>query len=71
MRSSPAIIPPRARLSYASVELLAARGKRRATVARAAALLRRYGEVELVDALQRRLAELDRRQSGGDQAPGR
>ena len=50
---------------------LAARGKRRTTVARAADLLRGYGGADLVAALERRLAELDRRQSGGDQAPGR
>ena len=61
-----------ARASLVTVgRLLAARGKRRTTVARAAELLRGYGESDLVAALERRLAELDRRQAGGDQAPGR
>jgi hypothetical protein len=41
--------------------LLAERGKNPGTVARAARLLRGYGEIELAGALDRRLAELAKR----------
>ena len=51
-----------ARASLITVgRLLAARGKRATTVARAAELLRVYGEVKLAAELDRRLAELKRR----------
>ncbi|HTE55226.1 MAG TPA: hypothetical protein VK698_30445 [Kofleriaceae bacterium] len=51
-----------AHLSIITVgRLLAARGKRPATVRRAARLLRGYGEVALAAALERRLAELEQR----------
>ncbi len=61
-----------ARASLVTVgRLLAARGKRPTTVARAAELLRGYGEVELAAALARRGAELKRRYSSGEKASGR
>jgi len=54
-----------ARASLVTVgELLATRGKRAATVGRAARLLRGYGETDLASALERRLAELERRERG-------